>query len=61
MNLFHLETMCLIACGRVEGRAAVPVFEKAPEAKGNELERGLNHEGGAEEVITVLQSRFQRL
>lgn len=42
-------------------RTAVPVFEKAAEAEGDELECGLNHEGGAEEVITVLQSSFERL
>lgn len=39
----------------------VPVLEEASEAKGDQFERGLNHEGGGEEVVAVLQGRLQRL
>lgn len=39
----------------------LPVFEEASEAKGHQLEHRLNHEGGAEEVIAVLQGYLERL
>lgn len=39
----------------------VPVLEEAPEAEGHQLQRGLDHEGGGEEVVAVLQSRLQGL
>ena len=39
----------------------VPVLEEAPEAKGDELQRGLDHKRGGEEVVAVLQCSLQRL
>lgn len=41
--------------------ARVPVLEEAPEAEGHELQRGLDDEGGGEDVVAVLERRLQRL
>lgn len=39
----------------------VPVLEEAPEAEGHELQGGLDHKGGGEDVVAVLERRLQRL
>lgn len=39
----------------------VPVLEEAPKAECHQLQRGLDHKGGGEEVVAVLQCSLQRL
>lgn len=39
----------------------VPVLEEASKAERHQLQRGLNHKGGGEEVVAVLQCSLQRL
>lgn len=53
---------------RSSGSAAVcyfrrcsPVFKEASEAERDELQHGLHHKRGAEEVVAVFQRRLQRL
>lgn len=38
----------------MESNPFVPVLEEAPEAKGHQLQRGLNNKSGGEEVVAVL-------
>lgn len=45
-------------CG---GSQCLPVFKEASEAERNQLQRGLHHKRGAEEVVAVFQRRLQRL
>lgn len=40
---------------------ALPVLEEPTETEGSEFQHGLQHKGGGEEVITVLEGRLQRL
>lgn len=44
-----------------EGAAFLPVLEEAPKAEGHQLQRGLDHKGGGEDVVAVLERRLQRL
>lgn len=39
----------------------VPVLEEAAKAKSHQLQRRLDHKGGGEEVVAVLQCRLQGL
>ena len=39
----------------------VPVLEEASKAECYQLQRGLDHKGGGEEVVAVLQCSLQRL
>ncbi len=40
---------------------ALPLFEKSPEAKGNQFQHSLNHKNQREDIITVLQTFIQIL
>lgn len=40
---------------------AVPVFEEASEAEGNQFEYRFQHKSGGEEIVAVFQGEVQRL
>ena len=52
-----------LLCPHTSARSVsfLPVLEEASEAEGHQLQSGLDHEGGGEEVVAVLQRGLQRL